>query len=448
MSLRLLAVLFTFTFFGCDVLTGTDGGLFGEGDGGEAFDDGLPDVENDESDLDPGGNVDAGVDPDDGVDPDVGVDPDGDVDPDPDAGGEGEEACAPIAADAPRVIVLGHPFGAEAGIDGTEISSLTLPPGGAPEEDGMRLDIGVKPKRIAATPSGRFAIVLSEDGTLTSVATPSADALAIADSVDLGGAGFRDIVVDASGTLVTAVRSDVGEDSGVYTLHLDCETGALMPVADHYSLRLSAAIAPLPNDPTRAVLLGGQAAFEPFDEDDIRLLSLEDDHWVEVAKFDIYGDFVDAEGIAVSDDGLFSIIPNGSPFSDEGGQIVVVSIDGDVVTEETRLTDLGDVRQARFAADGHTALVTNLEGASVHVLANQGGGYAITKTINGIGVADEMAVIRRGPSRGTVLVPSTSPADGPQLVVLHADAGDAEITSRVQFGEGFIRIVKSIAVAP
>ncbi len=376
--------------------------------------------------------------------PDAGPRPDAAAPLEPDA--SLELPCGQLAADAPRVVLLGHPFSGEVGVDGTEVRSLTLPPDGLPLDDGVRLDVGTRPQALVAAPSGAFAVVLGEDGVLSSISTESAGTIAVVDTISLDGAGWSDLQMHPDGALLTAARHDVGAESGLYTVHLTCE-GRLEPAVGHYSLRLAAALALSPVDPTRGLLLGGQAVFEPEDPNDLRLVELVDDRWEERGAFNVYGDFVDATGIALSGDGRTALVPNGSPFSDDGQQIAVVRVEGDALREVDRLTDQGDVRRARFAPDGTTALVTDLEGGRVLVLRPKGESYEVVERIGGIGLPDDLGVVHRGPGRGTVLVPSTHPGSGPTLTVLRVEGGAVQRVGDVLLGEGSENIPGPVSVA-
>lgn len=383
--------------------------------------------------------------------------------PDLDSGGEPPlpDAEAPDAApvdpgcalgpdpdpDLPRVLLVGHPFGAVPGEDGTEISAWAVEPDGD-LTPGARIDVGFRPERIAFVPSGRFALVLGEDGTLGILAVDDAEEVTLIDAVGLPGAGAADLVVDPDGLYAHAVFADVDEDSGVYTVGIGCD-GALKPEPPHFSLRLSDSFALVPDAPDRAVLLGGQAVFEPLDDFDLRVLERGPQGWEQVGQADLWGDFVDSAGIGIAGDGRTVLIPNGSPFSEEGGQLMVAKIEGDTLIEVTRLGGLGDLRQVRFAPDGETALVSRLEDGIVSVVTNTEDGWQVVDDIGGVGLAEHLAIVQRGAHAGLVFAPSVSPADGPQLVTLQVEApGVVRHVRTMLLGEGSPQIPGPAAVAP
>lgn len=350
-----------------------------------------------------------------------GGDPPGDAGAPSDDGGAGDGgapaddggalACTPADLadvgdpDRDRVVLVGHPFGAEVGTNGTEIRSLTLKVGSDLADDGVRLDVGFEPARIELVPSGAFALVLGEAGELASVRVRSAADLAVVDQVTLPSAGYGDLRVSADGSEAFVVGSNVDGSSGVSVVRVACD-GALDVVTEaFFPLRLSESLAFLPGE-QRAVLLGGQTVFEPIDDDDVRLLQRSGEGFTEVGAFDLYGDFIDALRIAVSPDGGTLLIPNGSPFSNEGSQVLVATLDGDSITESHRIQGMDDAREALFSADGQTALVTLLEPGKVVVLSDQGAGLAVANEIAGVGLAEHMAQVERGQLAGTVLVTS------------------------------------------
>ena len=382
------------------------------------------------------------------VDQDAGLDTSTDAE-------DGGRACAlatPGHPDRIRTVLLGFPFGPRPGEDGTEIGGLSLLPTGELVDDGTRLDVGTRVSRIAFVPSGQIALALGEDGILVSVEVVGADDLAILDAVELPSAGYGDIFVHDDGVTLSVTGSNVAETSGVSIVTLDCdqgEAGQMTVLPDAFlNIRLTDSMAILPTK-DRAVLLGGQAVFEPVDENDLRLLAWEAPGWREVSAFDIYGDFIDADKIALSPDGAQLLVPNGSPFSEEGAQVAVVAVEGELLTESQRLREMPDARGAAYLPDGTGALVTLGEPGRVRVLRRRNQQMEVLDTELRVGLAKQLAVIHRGPLRGVVLAPAIDPRDGPQLVVLRTDGPDhVTISQRLPLGAGAVNIPDAVAVVP
>lgn len=346
-----------------------------------------------------------------------------------------------------RVILVGHPYGAEAGVSGTEIRSLVLPVGGKIIDRGMRLDVGVRPARIGFLPSGRFALVLGEKGTLLSVAAETADSLRIVDTVTFPHPGNLDLIIDPNGGCAYVVVLKIDGQGGVYTVRVAGD-GTLSVEDNHFPLRLASAMALFPDDSRRAVVLGGQTSFEPLDGRDLRILELGPDGWYQVGAFDIFVDYVDCLGIAISGDGGTVLVPNGAIYSEEGGQMAVVDIKGDTLTESDRLTDLPDMRQARFAPDGRTALVSRFEPGYITVLLLTDGRLELVDELR-VPLVNHMVLIRRGPDTGKVVVPSIHPSGGPELVLLQVKApGKVTKLQRLFLGSGYVNIPGAIGISP
>ena len=343
-------------------------------------------------------------------------------------------------------MLIGHRFTDELGVVGTEVRSLVLRDDGALVDVGDRLDLGDQPVSIAVAPSGRVALVAGEEGSISVVDLQDPANLTILDVAAVPRTGVSDLLFDPSGQTAYVLRSDVNEDTaGIYTLHLACD-GTLTVDDTHFGLRATHAMALVPGDPDRAILLGGQAVYEPFDDDDIRLLERADDGWQQVGAFDIYGDVVSAAGVAVSAAGI-ALVPNSLPFSDEGGQVAVLQIDGDQVNEIERIEDLPEAEFVRIAPDGQTGLLVRPAEDTLTVL-NGAAGWRVSDEVN-LGLAVGLSVVRQGAASGAVLVPSVLPAGGSRVTVFRVTGpGRIEEIDRVELGPGAEHIPGPIGVRP
>ena len=352
-------------------------------------------------------------------------------------------------ADRDRVLVVGHPFTATPGQDGTEIRSLTLSASGALVDDGTRVDVGFRPARIEFTPDGSFALVLGEDGELASVRVAGAQTMTLIDTVSLPAAGYGDLSVWDDGRTIFAVGSNVDATSGISTVHCACDGSLTIRADEFYNVRLAQSLAFLP-DRSRAILLGGQTSFDPIDPDDVRLLSYTAGAgWSLIESFDIYSDYADALRIAVSPDGSTLLIPNGSPFSNDGNQVSVVDIAGSSLQESVRLMNLEDAREALFSTDGRTALITLLTPGRIAVLADQGSGFVEVDRIAGIGLAENMAHVKRGGLTDYVFVTSVDASGEPNVAIVRiTGAGAASTVGMTDLGAGSEHIPVGIAVQP
>jgi len=408
----------------------------------------LLDAEGSDAGFASDAEVDAGTAPDAGFAPDATA-PDATS---PDAGfAPDAQACGfdnPGPADKPRVVLIGQPFTTMPSVRGTTIRTLSLPMSGQLVDVGVRLDVGFKPERIAFVPSGEFAIVLGEDGEVASVRVTSERVLSVVDQVALPRGGYSDLHIMADGQTIFALNEDVGATSGVYTLHLDCDGRLTQDVAAFYNLRLMSSMA-FAGAPDRAVVLGGQAVFAPIDNDDLRIFQRTNGRWSQTAAFDLWSDGIDASRIAVSPDGRTLIVPNGSPFSTQGGTVMVADVSPTAISGPRLLPNMDDAREAIFSPDGRTALVTLLQPGRVVVLADRGSGFVEVSRVAGIGLAEQIAMVSRGTLSGRVILPSVDSAAGPNVASLEITGpGMVRDLGQVNLGMTSEDIPGAVAVTP
>ena len=369
-------------------------------------------------------------------------------------GGEpdgGVAACSfeePGSADGDRVVLLGHPFGATAGVQGTEVRSLTLTAAGELVDDGARLDVGTRPDRIALLPSGELALVLGEDGSLVALRLSGAADLEAGDRLDLPSAGYGALALADGGRTVFVAGSNSTDTGGISTVEVACD-GTLTLRGDlFFPLRLTDTLALLPGG-RRALVRGGQALFEPEDHDDLRLLERSEAGWRQVAAADVFIDYVSTAGLGLAPDGTWALVPNHSIFSDEGSQVALIDVGQDALGERRRLVDLPDPQEVLFAPDGGTVLLTLAEPGQVVVFVPTEAGVEEVARVRGIGLADQMALVDRGPLSGRVLLPSVDPAGGPNVAVLQiAGPGEVRDLGQLELGGGAVQIPTAIGLQP
>jgi len=350
-------------------------------------------------------------------------------------------------ADRERVVLVGEPFSAVPGVDGTTIRAMRLSTAGVLTPTDTRIDVGFRPARVEFVPSGQFALVLGEEGQLASIAVPSAGALTLVDTVVLPRAGYGDMQVLADGQTVIVAGSNVDISSGLSTVTLACDGQLTIDTAAFHNLRLTYSFDWIDPLQTRAVVLGGQAVFAPVDPIDTRIFERMNGRWTQVATFDLWSDAIDPKRIAVSPDGRTMLAPNGSPFSTQGGTVMVVNITGNVLASQRLIPDMDDAREALFSVDGATALVSLLSANSVAVLADRGMGFVEVSRIRGVGLAETLAAVERGPLTGLVLVTSVDANGGPNIARLQIDgAGVVRDLGQIELGMGSETIPGPLAI--
>ncbi len=361
------------------------------------------------------------------------------------------DLATPGAADRTRVVLVGHGFTATPGVDGQAVRTLSLSATGELADDGIRLDVGTRPSRIAFVPSGAIALVLGEDGTLVSLRVRDVRTLEPAGRVTLPPAGYGDLAVAADGRSVLVPGSNVTTAAGVSRVLIGCDGALAIDTAAFLGLRLADSVALLPGG--RALALGGQATFAPEDARDLRILSVGAGAITELAAFDLFHDVIDATRIATSPDGTTAIVPNASPFSAEGGQVAVLALDlgasPPTLRESVRLTNLADAHEVAFSSDGHTALVARVEPGRVTVLSDATGTWAVSGEVAGVGLADALALVRRGGQRDLVLVSSVDASAGSNIARLRITGpGAVSDLGQMPLGMGASQIPGALDVQP
>lgn len=348
------------------------------------------------------------------------------------------------------MVLVSHPFGAVTGENGTEIRSLTLPAtAGLPIDDGMRLDVGWPVSRIDFSASGTLAYVLGEDGFLATVAVASATSMTVMDQVMLPSAGYTDMLVSEDGTTVYPVGFNSTETAGVSQVHVSCSGMLTLDAAAFVNLRLAQAIVAVPGTDL-AVVMGGQVQFfEPMDPLDMRIFSLKPS-LVPVATADLWMDDVSTGRMAVSPQADMVVVTNHSLFSSESGQARAFMLNGTTLSPGPVLM-VPNAREALFSNDGQTLLITRDEDNRVSYYLRSGGQLTSGGTITGIGLADQMTVVRRGMRADTVLLASVDAAVGSEanVAVIHVDGpGVVSYLGQLDLGVGNQNIPVAIAVAP
>ncbi len=351
--------------------------------------------------------------------------------------------------DRDRVVLLGHRFANDTTMVNTEIRTMSLTTMAGLVDVNTRLDVGIPPSRIEFLPSGEFALVIGERGEIVSVRVDSASAITEVDRAMLPGAIYTDARVTADGRRFYVLGAEVDLTAGVSVVELDCNGMITVSAQQRFGLRLTYTMSLLPSA-DRALLIGGQAVFDPVDPNDTRMLSLDPaGSMTEIGTFDLWGDSVDALRTDISSDGRVLVVPNGSGFSNEGSQVMIANIQNDQVTEVSRIMGMDDAREALFSYDDQTVLITRLIPGRVTVLANSGQGLAVVDEITGVGLAEQMAQVERGTLAGFVMVTSVDPNAEPNIRQLRID-GPGVVTDlgQLMLGPDSPQIPSAIAVMP
>ena len=335
-------------------------------------------------------------------------------------------------ADRDRVIVIGHNQTV------TDIRSLTLSAAGVISDNGTRLNIQERFGRAEFTPSGELLLVLTEDGTFMSVAVNGAASMMAIDQISLPGASYGDLRLSENGRTawIVGFNSNTGADkAGLAVVDIACDGQLTYDEGAFIEYPLSQSMAVLPGDQRAVYLGGGVDFFDPMDPNETRILARNGRGWTEIAGFNLFdGDSVDALRIALSPDGQTLIIPNGSAFSAFGSTISIVNVNFGAATLATANTimNIDDAREAIFSPDGATALVSQFSTNRVQVLSNPGGGWQVSDTVTGIGLAEQIAMIRRGSLSGRAFLSSID-ASGPLNIAILQVTGPGQVQNLGQY---------------
>lgn len=327
---------------------------------------------------------------------------------------------------------------------------------------GPRVDLGFAAARVEFLPSGTMALVVGEDGELATLRVGS-DLLEVLDQVareprfddppasetTLPGAGYGDLTMtnrlEAAGVVAYVTGSNSVATAGVSKVLVACDGNITIDTAAHYGLRLAYTMAALPND--RALLFGGDVSgFEPRDPNDLRLLSLGAGPTTEIAGFDVLEGFLGATRIAAAGDGSFALVPNFSIAGDpDSGDVIVVDIVGDTVRERGRVEGLETPSEVVIAPDNSVAAVSDWENDAV-VIVDVRDVPSVVTTLSGVGLAEQMALVRTGAFAGRVFVPEVRASGGSFITTI--DLGDGVGTRGASYTLDDTDVPVGIAISP
>lgn len=373
--------------------------------------------------------------------------------------GEGEAACdnaelLAASGAAKQQLLVTFPFDNSLGVFDVDSGVVIT--------TGPRVDLGFAAARVEFLPSGTMALVVGEDGELASVRV-GPNTLEVLDQIareprfddppatetTLPGAGFGDLTMtnrlEAAGVVVYATGSNSVVTAGVSKVLVACDGAITIDTTAHYGVRLAYSLAALPNN--RALLFGGDVSgFDPQDPHDLRLLSLGSGPTTEIAGFDVLEGFLGATRIAAAADGSFAMVPNFSISGDpDSGDVVLVDIDGDVVRERGRIEGLQTPSEVVISPDNSVAAVSDWENDAV-VIVDVRGPPAVVSTISGVGLAEQMALVKSGAFAGRVFVPEVRASGGSFITTI--DLGDGVGTRGAAYALDGADIPVGIAIAP
>ncbi|MCP4504162.1 MAG: hypothetical protein GY822_29920 [Deltaproteobacteria bacterium] len=354
----------------------------------------------------------------------------------------GSSSCdfSQLAPEGDRVVVVSHPFGNDRPWD---LRTLELKSDGSLADVGSRFSVGQKVRQLAFVPSGEVLLALGEDGDLYSFWVDDADTLTLVDTLTLPDAGFdRRIEMLPSGDTALIANFNSSATSGIFRIFIQCDGSLLLDESAFFPLRLISAMT-LTADESRLILVGGQATFKPVDPDELRIFSFDDDGFQQVASFDFFQDLIMSPRISIRDDGLLAVSISFD------STLRLFQLDGDVLSQIETIEFINSLEEVLFSPDGESLLVSSGHPTnSISLLTKTQNIWSISDEYTGVGLADQIAILRRGPLAG-VFLPGINAGTG-QGEVHHVDASGAALNGQTtaSLGNGTENSPWGIAVQP
>ena len=364
-----------------------------------------------------------------------------------------EVTCEESRADDARLIALSFPYSDVLGEEGRSVQLYRLSATGTLDSWGDRLELSAKSSVLRFSQDGWWLVSVSERGRVTSIDLRGPIPL-ITDTFDLPLGAYSTVQSSHRSRVFDVVNRNSNELAGLYSLHLDCEGGLALD-EDYYYLRLIQGFQRFTSAPLEAIVFGGQALFDPIDPIDLRWIKYDEDGWSEYINLDVFSDFIDAINVGLSPQGDWITLVNGSPFTEEGGQVRFIEINQDPPSLNERFLFEGysDVRGAWYLPQGDTVLITQFEENAVQFFAKDQNVWRPAQRVEGIGLARHVAMIPPPPQtdeRGVwLLIPSVSPTGGSGVSMLQAIDGESVMSlPTYALGDGYTNIPGTIAGWP
>lgn len=357
----------------------------------------------------------------------------------------GCQPAPPVADDAPRTVLLTHPYGATGSECGTTVERFVWTATGELERPGERWDVGDCPQRVAFSPDGRLVLVITNNGHDPQAGTQSvvvlrhgADGM-LEDIRRLEQFSLRnpsDVVFSHDGSRAYVTDFNIEGEGGVHVLRV--EPGCDAEYDTWWSLPLAQVMVVLPGD-RYAFVVGGQ------NPNDSAVVDLQTGA---VTPYDLFSDFVSAYGVALSPDGTLAAVPNASLYSDLANTVATVRLaegpEGPSPVLVDILENVKEPSDIHFDETGAHLAVTTFTGNSVDQLAlAEDGTLSTGGSVGSISLADRIAGVHRGPLADRFLVTAVT-----AIHVLRFTEDGIVQDSVLPLGEGSENMCGDIAVEP
>ncbi len=361
--------------------------------------------------------------------------------------------CEESRSTSLRLVALSFPFSEIVGEQGHTIQLFQLNADGSIDQWGDRIDLGYRCSALKFTEDGLWVLAISERGQLTAIDLRG-ESPSIGESIELPTGSYSAIQSTGELRRFDLINRNSDELAGIYEITLSCD-GEISADIDYHQLRLIQGFQRVSDNPRQGVIFGGQALFDPLDFIDLRWLISDTGRWMQVAELDVYEDFIDSINVGLSPQGQWVALVNGSPFTNEGGQVRLIEVISSPISLQERAVFEGytDVRGAWFLPDGDSMFITQFEPNIVQFFTFAEGVWAPAQRINGVGLPEQVAIIEPPPNAGDegwwLLIPSTAPSGESGLAILNAlDARTVMTLPMSVIGNGYENIPKAISAWP
>lgn len=256
---------------------------------------------------------------------------------------DGGDAAAPVTCprplkgeDAPRFVVVSHPFSADGKKD-NRFEVLTLDNAGTIARTGTTFTMGnVFDGTITFTPDGHVGLVPQEDGSVGVFGlTDDGQVTVLQPAFKDGGFYAEKVYIDPTGNRAFILDSQVQKNGGgIYEAAIGCD-GKLGPARKLAEAEGIGDLGFLHKAPSRA-LTGTAAAFGQTDADTF-VVDLAGATPTTPAKTKVFTEQTIATSIAVSPDDKVGIIACGNSFAG-GNQVAVMALGEGTLAKKTILT--------------------------------------------------------------------------------------------------------------
>lgn len=358
-------------------------------------------------------------------------------------------ACPRVAKPDEHVrrVVVSHPF-TEGSEKGKVFEVLELSTAGALTKTGVTFEMGPAYAPIAFTPDGEVGIVAQEDGTLGVFAFDAAGKVRVVHAAFKGDFYASDVVISRDGTRAFVLDSQTKSNGGgVHQVSIGCD-GTLRSDGLVVDGEKAHAMALVPSDPDRAILIAGAALGSPADTYAHRL-DLSGAKPVRLASGSVFGDGdAIASSVAVTLDGKFALV------SDDGlavgNRIAAIALSDMTPRPAISTPAPAGVVMSPF---GNALLLLNADGQDAlrtvtYDPTNDQAPFAITTQIATAGGKTELPsiarVIERGTLKGRVLVAEVQKV---RQLAFSPNGTIADVDASIGF-DGSTGIVGSLGVEP